>query len=468
MRAAGAARAPARAKELTIPEPQPTPVKPFSAVPRGGFRSMLRTMLSTGGGRVDMLSNLRDLYETCGPVALQSAGPLKLVNLFGPDANRLVLMDRDQIFSARQPWMQIMGRIFPNGLLLRDGQEHKHHRKIMHEAFTRPVLREYADRMAPRIAMGIADWGGSGASLPAFQAFKGLTLDLASSIFVGVDLGPSARKMNRAFEDMVAASMSRIRLRIPGLEFYNGLRGREYMLEFLAGMLEKKRADQGGDMFSRLCRARTEEGDVFSDADVLDHMIFLMMAAHDTTTSTLSSLTYELARNPDWQERVREESRALGEAQPGYDAVDGLEALTRAMHETLRRYPPLPVMPRIATERFEFAGYEFPAGAMVVVSPIHTHHMSEWWTDPYRWDPDRFDEARAEHERHTHHWVPFGGGPHMCIGRLFAEAQVRMVMHQLLLKYRWSVPDGYTMPVQQAPISKPRDGLPVRFTPIAS
>jgi cytochrome P450 len=200
---------------------------------------------------------------------------------------------------------------------------------------------------------------------------------------------------------------------------------------------------------------------------VFDHMIFLMMAAHDTTTSTLSSLTYELARNPEWQERVREESRALGEAQPGYDAVDGLKALTRAMHETLRRYPPLPVMPRIAAERFEFAGYEFPADVMVVVSPIHTHHMSEWWTDPYRWDPDRFGEARAEHERHTHHWVPFGGGPHMCIGRLFAEAQVRMVMHQLLLKYRWSVPDGYTMPVQQAPISKPRDGLPVRFTPIA-
>jgi cytochrome P450 len=54
----------------------------------------------------------------------------------------------------------------------------------------------------------------------------------------------------------------------------------------------------------------------------------------------------------------------------------------------------------------------------------------------------------------------------MCIGRRFAETQVRMVMHQLLLRYRWSVPDGYTMPVQQAPISKPLDGLPVHFTPL--
>jgi cytochrome P450 len=442
------------------------PLRPFSEIPRGGIMSVLRTMLSTGAGRVDMLTNLRDMFERHGYVVVQTAGPMKLVNLFGPEANRLVLLDRDQIFSARQPWMQIMGRIFPNGLLLRDGQEHKHHRKIMHEAFTRPVLREYAERMAPKIAIGIGEWGGSGAPIRAFDAFKGLTLDLASSIFVGVDLGPSARRMNRAFEDMVAASMSRIRLRIPGLEFYNGLKGREYMLGFLKSLLEKKRADQGGDMFSRLCRARTEEGDVFADADVLDHMIFLMMAAHDTTTSTLTSMTYELARSPEWQERVREECRALGDDQPGFDAVDGLESLTRAMRETLRRYPPLPVIPRIATESFGFGGYEIAAGSMVVVSPIHTHHMSEWWSDPYRWDPERFADGRAEQERHSHSWVPFGGGPHMCIGRLFAEAQVRMVMHQLLLKYRWSVPDGYTMPVQQAPISKPRDGLPVTFTPL--
>lgn len=447
-------------------EPTPTSPRPFSAIPRSGVLGALKTFLSTSAGRVDMLSQLSAMYERYGPVVVQIGGPFRFVNLFGPEANRLVLLDRDEIFSARRPWMQIMGRIFPNGLLLRDGQEHKHHRKIMHEAFTRPVLRDYALRMAPRIAAGIAEWGGGGAPIPAFRAFKGLTLDLASAIFIGVDLGPSARRMNRAFEDMVAASMSRVRLRIPGLEFYRGLEGRKYMLEFLRSMLEKKRADQGADMFSRLCRARTEEGDVFRDDDVLDHMIFLMMAAHDTTTSTLTSLTYELARHPEWQERVRDESRALGVEQAGFDEVQRLPSLDLAMCETLRRYPPLPVIPRVATERFEVGGYEIPAPAMLVVSPIHTHHMSEHWQEPFRWDPTRFAPERAEHERHTHQWLPFGGGPHMCIGRRFAETQVRMVMHQLLLRYRWSVPEGYTMPVQQAPISKPLDGLPVTFTPL--
>jgi cytochrome P450 len=133
------------------------------------------------------------------------------------------------------------------------------------------------------------------------------------------------------------------------------------------------------------------------------------------------------------------------------------------MKETLRRYPPLPIIPRVATEDVEFAGYRIAAKSMVVLSPIHTHHMPEWWDEPVKFDPDRFSPERAEDQRHSHSWLPFGGGPHMCLGRKFAELQVRAVMHQLLLRFRWRVPEGYEMPVQQAPISKPLDGLPIEL-----
>ena len=441
-------------------------MRPFKEIPKLGFFQGLRVVLQSGGGRVDMLSGLREQYDSLGPVVLQLSGPFKLVNLFGPDANRLVLMDRDQIFSAKRPWDQIMGRIFTNGLLLRDGADHKHHRKIMHEAFTRPALRDYTERMHGIVARSLESLATAEPVL-AFRAYKQLTLEIAASIFVGMDLGPATRPMNRAFEDMVAASMSRVRLPWVGREFARGLAGRRYLLDTLGGMLEKKHGDAGPDMFGRLCRARTPEGEALEDAEVLDHMIFLMMAAHDTTTSTLSSLTYELAKHPEWQDRVREESLALGTAEPGLEELGKLEALGWAMDETLRRYPPLPVIPRVNTASFEFGDFEIPAGCMVVVSPIHTHHMAEWWSDPFRWDPGRFAPGRAEQERHTHSWVPFGGGPHMCLGMRFAEAQVRLVMHHLVSRFRFGVPEGYTMPVQQAPISKPRDGLPVRFTRLA-
>jgi cytochrome P450 len=143
--------------------------------------------------------------------------------------------------------------------------------------------------------------------------------------------------------------------------------------------------------------------------------------------------------------------------------VEALQSRTFAMKETIRRYPPRPVIPRIATRDFAWSGYQIPEGAMVVVSPIHTHHMAEWWSAPSTWDPDRFSPPRDESSRHTFMWIPFGGGAHHCIGFKFAECQVKAIVHQLVLRYRFAVPDGYRMPVQQAPISKPMDGLPLRL-----
>jgi cytochrome P450 len=125
------------------------------------------------------------------------------------------------------------------------------------------------------------------------------------------------------------------------------------------------------------------------------------------------------------------------------------------------------VIPRVATASFEFSGYRVPAGSMVVISPIHTHRMAQWWDDPDSFSPDRFSPQRAEHERHTHSWIPFGGGPHMCIGQRFAELQIKVVMHHMLRSFRWEVDAGYEMPVQQAPISKPQDGLPIRLTALS-
>jgi cytochrome P450 len=435
-------------------------------LPRVAFSYLWKRLTSPTYERIHMLASLREVHARYGVASRSELGLITMVNLFGPDANRFVLLDKDRIFSARKPWMTIMGRIFPNGLLLMDGDEHKLNRKIVHTAFTRPALRSYAQRMNPMIAAEIGGWARPDGELLVFPAIKELTLSMAARIFVGVDLGPATKEMNRAFEAMVAASMSRLRLPLPGLEFQRGLQARRFMVEFFSRRIAAKRASEDEDIFSRLCHSVTEDGERFLDRQIIDHMIFLMMAAHDTTTSTLSSLLYELAVHPEWQEQVREECRAIGGDAPGFDDLDRLEVTGRVMKETLRRYPPLPVIPRMAEEETEFAGYRIPRGAMCVVAPIFTHYMREWWSDPEKFDPDRFAPQRAEDERHSHSWIPFGGGPHMCIGLRFAETQVKLILHHVTRRYRWRVAPGYVMPVQQAPISKPMDGLPVRLEAI--
>ncbi|MFZ5722489.1 MAG: cytochrome P450 [Pseudomonadota bacterium] len=405
----------------------------------------------------------REIYRRNGPVVKTGWGPFTSVGLFGPDANQLVLQNRDDVFSSRLGWGWVIDHVFPGAIMTMDGEQHRFQRRIMNQAFKKPALVNYLAHMNPQIAAGLRGWQ-SGGDFRVFPAVKQLTLDLASRVFMGIEPGPEATRFNQAFVDTVEGSIAPVRFDLPGTSYRRGLRGRAHLVQEFRTLLPRKRQSDTPDFFSAFCRAESESGDRYTDDEIVDHMAFLMMAAHDTTTSTLTTMFYALGREPAWQERLREESRALQRSGLEFDDLERLEGIGWTMKEALRRYPPLPAMPRYATKSFEFMGYRIPAGTHVGIAPIHTHHMEELWSQPYRFDPLRFAPGREEHKRHPYAWIPFGGGAHMCIGQHFADLQVKAVMHQVLLRFRWSVPRHYRMPYQLVPIAKPRDGLPVTLT----
>ncbi|MEM9255867.1 MAG: cytochrome P450 [Pseudomonadota bacterium] len=410
------------------------------------------------------LEHAQELQSRFGDVVMQRLANRTFVHLYGADAHRLALVNNDQVFSNKLAWDQIIGRIFPNGLMLRDGDDHRYHRRLMQVGFKHQAMRRYLVDMAPQVKSAVAEWPTRpGQALTVFPAFKQLTLDLAANVFLGMPLGPQANRINRAFETAVAASMPKIPVAIPGTLLWRGIRARKTMCAFFHGQLAAKRQGDGDDMFSLLCKAIDEAGNRYTDQEVIDHMIFLMMAAHDTTTSALTSMTYALGRYPQWQHALRQEIQSLGNGAVEYDDLANLEQTEWVMKEALRMYPPLSTLPKYSAQSFEYKGYRVPAGAMVVTYPIHTHYMEDYWSSPAEFDPARFSEDRAEHKRHPYCWVPFSGGAHMCIGLHFAIMQIKLVMSEMLRQYSWSVPDDYRMPVQQSPISKPRDGLPIFF-----
>jgi cytochrome P450 len=395
---------------------------------------------------------------------MQRFARVTFVNLYGAEAHRLTLVNHDQVFSNKKAWDQIIGRIFPNGLMLRDGDDHRYHRRLMQAGFKVDAMRRYLLEMEPQVQQAVAEWPvNPGEPLLVFPTFKKMTLDLAATIFLGMDLGEEASRLNKAFEATVAASMPIIPLALPGTLLWRGIRARKYMCEYFQRQLPAKRAETGTDMFSLLCQATDEDGNRYTDEEVIDHMNFLMMAAHDTTTSTLTSMTYALARHPQWQQRLLDEVNSLGVEHLGYEDLDRMPQTEWVMKEALRMYPPLSTLPKYNVKAFEFEGLSIPAGAMVATYPIHTHYMDAYWSEPLEFDPMRFSEERMEHKRHPYCWVPFSGGAHMCIGLHFAIMQVKLVMFEMLRRYRWSVRDDYEMPVQQSPISRPRDDLPVNF-----
>ncbi|MED5238253.1 MAG: cytochrome P450 [Pseudomonadota bacterium] len=443
-------------------------LQPYSSVPA---TSHLKAIPGNRGWPVvgstlalmkDPIGIMRRRYQRYGPISWTSAFGLRMVYMMGPEANQFVMLNRGELFSNHDGWDYFIGKFFHRGIMLLDFDEHKWHRKIMQQAFNRDVLKGYLERMGPHIQSGIEDWH----TVPDFHvlnAVKQLTLDLATDVFMGYELGPEADSINTAFIDTVRAGTALVRANVPGGRWSKGLKGRKVLEKFFRKELPAKRASKDSDLFSVLCHASTEDGQQFSDDDVVNHMIFLMMAAHDTSTITLSTLFYYLAKNPQWQERLREESRALNKTCIDYEDLASLTGIGMAMKEALRLCAPVPSMPRRTVKDVEFQGYLIPKGSFITISPYFTHYMEELWPEPEKFDPERFSEERREDKVHPYAWVPFGGGAHKCIGLHFAEMQVKAILHQVLLKYRWSVPAGYEMPVDLTSLPVPGDGLPVKL-----
>jgi cytochrome P450 len=428
-------------------------------IPGDGGLPLLGYSLDIAQGR--MLADL-SRYQKYGPVSWLRAFGMKIVSVGGPDAAGEVLQNRDRAFASGPGWSFFIGPFFERGLMLLDFEEHHLHRRIMQEAFTSARLRGYLAAMNHALDVSLDGWP-AGPRFRVYPALKQATLDVATRTFMGGELGAESDRLNRAFVDTVRAGTALVRFPVPGLRWWRGLDGRRVLEDYLRPLVAAKRAGDGEDMFSALCHARSEDGDRFTDDDIVNHMIFLLMAAHDTTTITMTSMSYYLAKHPEWQNRCRDESLALGKEQLDFDDLDRLPSLDMVARESMRLITPVPAVARRTVKDTEVLGYPIPKDTHVSVSLYAGHHLPDVWPDPERFDPERFSPARQEDKVHRNAWMPFGNGVHKCIGLHFGMMEIKAAMHQMLLKYRWSVPDGYTMPIDWVSLPRPKDGLPVRL-----
>jgi cytochrome P450 len=408
----------------------------------------------------------RNLVETHGRIFRRQDFGGWGVSLIGPEANELVLFNRDRIFSSDLGWTPVLELLFPRGLMLLDFEEHRVHRKTLSVAFKTEPMQHYFTQLDEGIARGLAKWPRN-SRINFYPSIKALTLDLAATSFLGVPWGPEAQKINKSFVDMVAASVGVIRKPLPFTAMRRGVQGRAFMSAYFAREIPKRRGVQGDDIFSQVCNARNESEELLTTQDIIDHMNFLMMAAHDTTTSSISSVVWCLAKHPEWQDRIRAEIAGI-RARHGkltYEALGEMDVTEMVFKEALRLIPPVPSMPRRALKQFTFQNHVVPAGAHVGINQMMTHRLAEHWPDPERFDPNRFTPENSK-GRHKYAWVPFGGGAHMCLGLHFAYMQVKMFFFALLESHRIvpeTAPGDVESDFTMFPIPKPKNGLPVRI-----
>jgi cytochrome P450 len=399
------------------------------------------------------------MHERFGPLFRTSVFGDNCLVLVGPELAEEVLLDKQRNFSSQYGWHRLIGATFKNGLMLRDFDDHHTHRRIMNAAFKPEALRSYVEVLNTLIAQGIAGWHLQ----PGFRfypAVKSLTLTSSAKTFLGLDLASQISTVSGAFMSMLDGATALLRYPLPGNRTWRAQQGRRTLEGFFRSLITERRQGSGTDLFSHCSRATSEEGEVFTDEDLVDHMIFLLMASHDTTTSVLTNVAFELARHPQWQERIREQVMAMGD-EFSYDALGALSDVDLVMREVLRLYPPVIGIPRRTLQACELGGFQVPANTNIWVSVDANHRLPKWWTDPEAFAPERFSAGRAEHQRHTFLWMPFGGGAHRCIGMKFAELNVKAYLFHLLRRYRMKLADGYVPRVDNFPFPKPSEQLPM-------
>jgi cytochrome P450 len=397
-----------------------------------------------------------------GDVFKVRIGPYMQVVLGGVDTNKQILVKESKKSQSKEAWEAGLGDLFPNSLMLMDGDEHKYHRGIMRDAFKKEPMKGYLSLMPDIIQKELGSLPVDGPN-HMFPFYKNLTLSLATQVFFDISPDEDLTKINHAITDIVAAAIA-LPINLPFTKYRRGINGRKYLKGYFASIIRDRRDNPGDDLFSKFCIAKSEDGQSFTDAEIIDHLIFVLMASHDTTAITLTWMSYFLAKHPTWQQRVRDEIGDVDSSQLSLTDLRAFTVLSDVLKETLRIHPPLTLVARKTSEAMEVEGLTLPKDTMVACSFQLSHNDERVWSNPDQFDPERFSAQRKEHMKCPYAYAPFGAGPHHCIGYSFAEMQIKLVMIQLLQGYDLSCDPGYDAPVQDVPLKIPKDDLPLNIS----
>jgi len=382
--------------------------------------------------------------------------------VLGEDNNKYLLKNLNEKVTAKGGYFDIFKDIYPNCLLQMDGEKHKRHRSIMQKAFSMDALEDYMEEMPPVIQQTIDELHQEGTQpVKVYPHFKLLTLRIATKIFFGISDANLVQKIMDAISPMTQAQYS-LQVNIPGTVYHKALKGRKFLVATFSDIIKERRQNPQKDLFSKMCFAKSDEGEVFTDDEIIDHMIFMVQASHDTTAWTITSLAYYLAKHPDWQERLRTEITPLADQQSiAFKSLIRLPDLNLFFKEAMRLSPSVGNMFREADEAIEVEGKTIPKGTKMWMSTSLPLKDPKYWSNPEAFDPERFNDERNEYKKCPHAYLPFGAGAHLCIGNIFAEMSVKLAMVFLLKNFEVSVPENYTQQMQEIPMTMPKDGMPI-------
>lgn len=401
------------------------------------------------------LSSLRDQYGDCFTFGFFRNQ--RVLIMTGPEANELILLDRENNFSSHWGW-EIVQEFFGHNILVRDFEDHRQHRKLMAHLFKPESLARYLQQMEQPIDRALGAYVGP---VDVYQQTKVMALDIAIRVFAGIN-AENVDAWNSNLNTVLSNVMAH-RVRLPGTKYWAALSARNRLRSMLKQEVLSRRDSEGDDLFTQLVNNTDEQGKSLRDQDIVDHMFGLMFAAHDTTASSLAMMFWLFAQHPDAQDRAIEECQHLydrsGTDRLRYEDLDELPFIEACFKETLRMYAPIQFLPRRSLRAFNFKGNEIPANTAILLAPQVTHFDEDFYPEPGEFRPSRFEGVKNQQFA----FVPFGKGSHMCLGMHFAYMEVKAVLYRLFLNRRVRAVDQDTLDLDYLPIVRPKGGMRVTF-----
>ncbi|HTD09523.1 MAG TPA: cytochrome P450 [Solirubrobacteraceae bacterium] len=427
----------------------------------------------------DPLPLLLESYERFGPVFTLRLFHGNVVFMLGPAANHYITVSHASNFTWRESHFRDLIGLMGDGLLTIDGDFHRRSRMIMLPAFHREHIAASLEAIVHETTHAL-DELAPGATVDLYGWTRHLAVRVAMRALFGLDPdGPQARSIDAAglFEEALSFYSSDYFLRVmrgPYTPWAKLQKAARKLDTLIYSEISRRRATgaRGQDILSLLLDGHDEDGNTLTDLQIRDEVMTLLFAGHDTTTSTVSFMFYELSHHPEIVARLLAEQDAAFPGEAATLSVADLQPLLSGelselemvLEETLRKYPPAWIGPRRSVEPFEFEGHTVPARAFVNYCSWASHHLPGVFPDPEEFRPERFS-PQASSAMPKGAYVPFGGGSRTCIGMRFGQLEVRTIATLILSRCTLSLPSDFQLNIRQMPTISPKDGLPTIVRP---
>jgi cytochrome P450 len=367
----------------------------------------------------------------------------------------------------------LLGPLLGNGLLTGEGELWRRQRRIAAPAFHARRTAEFVATMAACTQTMLRRWRARSAPFDVAAEMTALTLDIIARTMFSTEVADEVEAVRRLTDVVVNLHPSLLDLFgfpqwIPrpqpkpyraAVAAFEALVAR-FLAERRGGKVER------GDLFSMLLAARdAETGEGMSERQLRDEILTIFLAGHETTANALSWTWYLLAQHPQAQARLHQElDRVLGGRTPSFADLAALSWTRMVIEEAMRLYPPAHTIARRAIAEDVIGGVRVPPGASVTISMYVTHRNPSLWPDPERFDPERFAPA-AVAGRHRFAYLPFGGGPRICIGNGFAMAEAQVILAMVAQRYRLRLAEDHAVEPIGLITLRPKNGLWVTLEP---